>query len=176
MYSSQQRLWHVREAFQREKTGLFGNFSLVADPPSPFWVFWPEFFRFGHDNLVTQWNKSFGNGKTPGSLILQPRQPWLGAHSYLRGHIWLVLIRTFVEIQANVAITRCLGLYPQMFPLNDLGFDSNVPPLNNECDWNVPPETFLDLTHMCPLQTMNLTQMCPLKHFRIRLICAPFKQ
>ena len=29
---------------------------------------------------------------------------------------------------------------------------------------------------MCPLQTMNLTQMCPLKHFRIRLICAPFKQ
>ena len=28
-----------------------------------------------------------GQGKTPGSLILQPRQPWLGAHSYLRGHI-----------------------------------------------------------------------------------------
>ena len=40
----------------------------------------------------------------PGPRIFQPRQPWLGAHSCLRGHIWLVTIRTSFSNQADVAI------------------------------------------------------------------------
>ena len=28
----------------------------------------------------------------PGPLFLPPRLPWRGAHSYLRAHIWLVVI------------------------------------------------------------------------------------
>ena len=34
-------------------------------------------------------------------------------------------------------------------PLKILGFDSNVPPLNNESDSNMPPQTFEDFTQMC---------------------------
>ena len=40
----------------------------------------------------------------PGPRIFQPRQPWLGAHSCLRGHIWLVTIRTSFSNQADIAI------------------------------------------------------------------------
>ena len=51
---------------------------------------------------------------SPGSLILPPWHPWVGAHSYLRGHIWLVLIRTFVANQANVNIPRLFRYIKKM--------------------------------------------------------------
>ena len=65
---------------------------------------WMNIFRKSHLYLVCsqQLCKSWNNymwlrerntrydGSRPGPLKLHPRHPWVGAHSCMRGHIWLV--------------------------------------------------------------------------------------
>ena len=58
--------------------------------------------RVTEDRAATH-QKNINYTCTPGPLFLPPRPPWRRAHSYLRGHIWLVVIRAFVASQANHA-------------------------------------------------------------------------
>ena len=81
----------------------------------------------------------------PGPRIFQPRQPWLGAHSCLRGHIWLVTIRTSFSNQADIAI-MCFWL--------------KCAPLNNEFGSNVPPKTWKTSISALFLVIVHINTVC----------------
>ena len=76
------------------------------------------------------------------------RLPWEGAHSCLRGHIWLVAyallswIRQMSWLQA-FCWCKILTLPPENFRIWLKG--SNVPPSNNDFESNVPHMFLLDL-------------------------------
>ena len=97
--------------------------------------------RVTEGRAATHQKKNINYTCTPGPLFLPPRPPWRRAHSCLRGHIWLVVIRAFVASQANIAITCFLWVKSS----------------------NMPYESYWDLAKMGPLQTKILTQMCSFK-------------
>ena len=72
--------------------------------------------------------------------------PCWEAHTWLRGHIWLVVICAFLEIQANVAIRRLLWVISS----------------------NKPYELFQDLIQMCPLQARIWRKCAPFKFLRFK--------
>ena len=98
----------------------------------------------------------------PGPLILPPWPPWLGAHSCLRGHIWLVVIRAFVASQANVTIT--LFFVGQIIKYTQwiiLGFGSNEPPLKQKLWLKYARSNFWDLNKINLIYALLLRiQLC----------------
>ena len=61
-------------------------------------------FRFVfHWKCFFKWSDGI---KSLGPLFLPSRPSWRGAHNWLRGHIWLVVIRAFVASQAGGVKTQ----------------------------------------------------------------------
>ena len=87
--------------------------------PLLYSVFWDKFFLAGkaservgsgskdHQEQITCWIAKVNSisflwwGLSPSPRFLPSRPSWRGVHSWLRGHIWPVLIRAFVASQAN---------------------------------------------------------------------------
>ena len=122
----------------------YGNVSKICVSIIDSWPFW---WTFSGRKLFEQQNFTGSrwfhpqHTRMPGPLFLPSRPSWRGAHSWLRGHIWLVVIFTFGEIQANITITRLLWVISS----------------------NKPYELFQDLTQMCPLQTRIWHKCAPFK-------------
>ena len=96
-----------------------------------------------HQKPVHECNSvDFEKKRSTPSIILTATAAMAGAHSCLRGHIWLVVIRAFVASHANVSITFFWGqIFKYALRINQ-GFCLNVSPSNKESDPNVPLQIF----------------------------------